>query len=244
MSPAHMRWGYITRMRTSAFTLLVVTLFALTACASGTTSATVAAPAPVATSSTTSAPRTVQPGAPGSDTRVLTPRQADSLTLPKHTAADVAFMTGMISHHRQALVMTALVADRTPSRDIRLLALRIELSQTDEINLMKSWLRDRGEPVPGEGEHAGHDMHEGHLMPGMLTPAQIATLQAARGTEFDKRFLEFMIQHHEGAITMVAELFSSPGGGQGSEIYGFASDVDSDQQMEIARMRRLLAERP
>ncbi len=187
---------------------------------------------------------TVQPGAPGAPTRVLSAGQADSLAKPKHTAADIAFMTGMIAHHQQALVMTALVTDRTTSRDLRLLALRIELSQTDEINLMKSWLRSRGEPVPGEGEHAGHDMHAGHLMPGMLTPEQIATLQAARGNEFDKRFLEFMIQHHEGAITMVAELFSSPGGGQGSEIYGFAADVDSDQQMEIARMRRLLAERP
>ena len=81
-------------------------------------------------------------------------------------------------------------------------------------------------------------------MPGMLTPDQIVTLQAARGTEFEQRFLAFMIQHHEGAIMMVAELFSSPGGGQESEIYGFAADVDSDQQMEIARMRRLLAERP
>lgn len=227
------------RLLTPAFT--TVTVAALTACAMApaTTPAVSAAPtAPV------TAARTVQPGAPGSPTRVLSARQADTLTMPKHTAADVAFMTGMIAHHQQALVMTALVTDRTTSRDLRLLALRIELSQTDEINLMKSWLRTRGEPVPGEGEHAGHDMHAGHLMPGMLTPEQLATLQAARGTEFDKRFLEFMIQHHEGAITMVAELFSSPGGGQGSEIYGFAADVDSDQQMEIARMRRLLAERP
>jgi uncharacterized protein (DUF305 family) len=224
------------RLHPSAFS--AVALAALSACASAPAFAPTVAPTPV------TAARTVQPGAPGSASRVLTERQADSLVAPRHTAADVAFMTGMIAHHQQALVMTALVADRTTARDIRLLALRIELSQTDEINLMKSWLRARGEPVPGEGEHAGHDMHEGHLMPGMLTPEQIATLQAARGVEFEKRFLEFMIQHHEGAITMVAELFSSPGGGQGSEIYGFAADVDSDQQMEIARMRRLLAERP
>ncbi len=223
-------------MRLHTFAFAAVALAAPTACA--TAPAVAPAPAPSA------AARTVQPGAPGTASRVLTERQTDSLVAPKHTAADVSFMTGMIAHHQQALVMTALVADRTTARDIRLLALRIELSQSDEINLMKSWLRARGEPVPGEGEHAGHNMHEGHLMPGMLTPEQIATLQAARGTEFEKRFLEFMIQHHEGAITMVAELFSSPGGGQGSEIYGFAADVDSDQQMEIARMRRLLAERP
>jgi len=224
------------RIHTSSFA--VIALGALAACA--TAPVVTPAPEPVAVAT---AP-TVQPGAPGTPSRVLTERQTASLVTPKHTAADVAFMTGMIAHHQQALVMTALVADRTTARDIRLLALRIELSQSDEINLMKSWLRARAEPVPGEGEHAGHDMHEGHLMPGMLTPEQIATLQAARGIEFDKRFLEYMIQHHEGAITMVAELFSSPGGGQGSEIYGFAADVDSDQQMEIARMRRLLAERP
>jgi uncharacterized protein (DUF305 family) len=223
-------------MRLHTFAFAAVALAAPTACAT--------APAVAPTPAPSAAARTVQPGAPGTASRVLTERQTDSLVAPKHTAADVSFMTGMIAHHQQALVMTALVADRTTARDIRLLALRIELSQSDEINLMKSWLRARGEPVPGEGEHAGHNMHEGHLMPGMLTPEQIATLQAARGTEFEKRFLEFMIQHHEGAITMVAELFSSPGGGQGSEIYGFAADVDSDQQMEIARMRRLLAERP
>lgn len=228
------------RMRHIASSLTAVTLFALAACATAPAVAPAGAPASVAAP----AERTVQPGAPGTPTRVLTPRQADTLTMPKHTAADVAFMTGMIAHHQQALVMTALVADRTTSREIRLLALRIELSQTDEINLMKSWLRARREPVPGEGEHAGHDMHAGHLMPGMLTPQQVATLQAARANEFDKRFLEFMIQHHEGAITMVAELFSSAGGGQGSEIYGFAADVDADQQMEISRMRRLLGERP
>lgn len=228
------------RMRRLSSVLPPLALTALTAC----TSAPAVAPAPAPAPPSAITARTVQPGAPGTASRVLTATQPDSLLPPKHTAADVAFMTGMIAHHQQALVMTALVADRTTARDIRLLALRIELSQSDEINLMKSWLRARGEPVPGEGEHAGHDMHEGHLMPGMLTPEQLATLQSARGPEFDRRFLEYMIQHHEGAITMVAELFSSPGGGQGSEIYGFAADVDADQQMEIARMRRLLADRP
>lgn len=163
---------------------------------------------------------------------------------PMHTAADVAFMTGMIAHHQQALVMVEMVADRTTSRDIRLLALRIELSQTDEINLMKSWLRARRQPVPGEGEHAGHEMGAGHLMPGMLTDDELARLRAARGADFDKLFLQMMIKHHEGAITMVADLFASEGGGQEPEMYAFASEVDGDQQMEITRMRRLLAERP
>jgi uncharacterized protein (DUF305 family) len=189
---------------------------------------------------------TVQPGLPGQAGRVLTPSQADALPTPPHTPADVAFMSGMIAHHEQALVMTDLVDARTEARDIKLLALRIALSQTDEITLMKTWLRQRNEPVPGEGEHAGHDMmdHGDHgLMPGMLTTDELSRLRGANGAAFDKLFLEFMIKHHEGAVIMVADLFASQGGGQQSEIYSFASDVEADQQMEIARMRRMLADR-
>jgi uncharacterized protein (DUF305 family) len=154
-------------------------------------------------------------------------------------------MSGMIAHHEQALVMTDMVESRTTARDIQLLALRIALSQTDEITLMKTWLRQRDEPVPGEGEHAGHEMDHGDhgLMPGMLTKDELAQLRAASGVAFEKLFLEFMIKHHEGAVFMVAELFGSQGGGQQSEIYSFASDVEADQQMEIARMRRMLADR-
>jgi len=181
---------------------------------------------------------TVQAGAPGAETRPLTAAQADRLPRPPHTAADVAFMQGMIPHHQQALEMTALVADRTQNRDVRLVALRIALSQQDEINLMKSWLRQRNEPVPGEGEHGAHVGHG--LMPGMLTAEELATLAAARGAEFDRHFLIFMIKHHEGAVRMVTELFASPGGGQQTEVFQFASDVEVDQQMEIGRMRQLL----
>ena len=200
--------------------------------------------------------RPMQPRAPESPARSVataspaspaSPASTSAPTRPARSQADVDFMTAMIAHHQQAVVMVAMIADRTSSQNIRLLGLRIELSQIDEITLMKNWLRARGEPVPGEGEHADHEMpsqHDGHLMPGMLTPAQINALRAARGTEFDRRFLQFMIQHHEGAISMVAALFSSADGGQQAEIYGFASDVDADQQMEIARMRRLLAELP
>lgn len=205
------------------------------------------APAPaVATGTPAAAAVTVQPGLPGQTGRVLTPTQADALPTPPHTPADVAFMSGMIAHHEQALVMTDMVDARTESRDIKLLALRIALSQTDEITLMKTWLRQRNEPVPGEGEHAGHAMmdHGDHgLMPGMLTKDELTQLRGANGAAFDKLFLEFMIKHHEGAVTMVAELFGSHGGGQQSEIYSFASDVEADQQMEIARMRRMLADR-
>lgn len=140
--------------------------------------------------------------------------------------------------------MTALVAERTEARDVRLVAQRIALSQSDEITLMKTWLRQRGEPVPGEGAHAGHEMHAGHLMPGMLNAAELDTLRNSRGVEFEKHFLRYTIKHHEGAVAMVAQLFRSQGGGQQSEIYAFAADVDADQQMEIERMLRLLAARP
>lgn len=189
-------------------------------------------------------PVTVQPGAPGEAGRVLSVPEAAALPQPAHSAADVAFMTGMIAHHEQALEMTAFVTARTESRDIRLLAQRIELSQQDEITLMKTWLRQRGEPVPGEGDHADHEMHDGHLMPGMLTADEMRALAAATADAFDRLFLELMIKHHEGAVFMVAELFGSPGGGQQSEIYQFAADVDADQQMEISRMRRMLETRP
>ena len=186
----------------------------------------------------TAAPVTAQPGAPGSPTRVLTGAEATQLPKPPYTAADVAFMQGMIPHHRQALAMTALVTERTEHREVRLVALRIALSQQDEINLMMGWLRRRSEPVPGEGEHGAHVGHG--LMPGMLTTEELAALAAARGPEFDRRFLTFMIKHHEGAVRMVAALFASQGGGQQTEVFQFASDVDADQQMEISRARKLL----
>lgn len=184
---------------------------------------------------------TVQPGAPGDAGRVLSGAEMSALPRPAYSIADVAFMQGMIPHHQQALEMTALVTDRTTDRAVRLVALRIELSQQDEINLMRGWLRQRNEDVPGEGEHGEHLMHA--MMPGMLTPAEMETLRAARGAEFDRLFLTFMIKHHEGAVRMVTELFATNGGGQQSEIYQFASDVEADQQAEIKRMQQLLASR-
>lgn len=203
-------------------------------------SACASSAAPVATESAP-VPVTIQPGAPGTAGRTLSAAEQAALPRPAHTAADASFMQGMIPHHQQALEMTALVAERTESRDIRLLALRIELSQQDEINLMKGWLRQRNEPVPGEGEHGAHVGHG--LMPGMLTPDEMTQLRAARGAEFDRLFLQYMIRHHEGALTMVAQLFGSTGGGQQTEIYQFAADVDADQSMEIARMKKLLEAR-
>ena len=158
----------------------------------------------------------------------------------QHTAADVRFMQGMIGHHAQAVEMTALVASRTTSDAMRSLARRIEVSQADEITMMQRWLEARGQERPGP--HA-HHAAGATLMPGMLTPAEMDRLAAATGAAFDRLFLEGMIKHHEGALVMVKELFATPGAGQESEIFAFASDVDADQRMEIDRMRGMLKER-
>jgi uncharacterized protein (DUF305 family) len=156
-----------------------------------------------------------------------------------HTAADARFMAGMISHHAQAVEMTDLVISRTASDAMRKLAQRIQVSQTDEIKMMEHWLSMRGEEVPSA--HAHHAM-AGTLMPGMLTAEEMSRLSAATGREFDRLFLEGMIKHHEGALVMVKDLFATPGAGQESDVFAFASDVDADQRMEIERMRSMLKE--
>lgn len=185
------------------------------------------------------APEIVQPGPPGESSRVIAADSAADLSRVQFTAADVRFMQGMIGHHAQAIEMTTLLATRTASADMRKLAQRIEISQADEISMMQEWLRSRGQEGPGE--HA-HHAPGATLMPGMLTPEEMARLASASGTEFDRLFLEFMIKHHAGALTMVKELFSTPGAGQESEIFAFASDVDADQRMEIDRMGAMLKE--
>jgi uncharacterized protein (DUF305 family) len=183
-------------------------------------------------------PALVQPGAPGQPTRAIAPEQAIDQSRVQFTPADVRFMQGMIGHHAQAIEMVALVSPRTRNEDLKQLALRIELSQADEIAMMQQWLEARGQARPDP--HA-HHAHGAVLMPGMLTPEQMARLAAATGAAFDRLFLEGMIAHHQGAVTMVQELFQTPGAGQDAEIYAFASDVDADQRMEIDRMRRMLA---
>jgi len=182
---------------------------------------------------TRSGPPAAQPGASSPAARSA-PQPAPS---PTFTDADVRFMQGMIGHHAQALEMTELLKTRTARDDMKLLALRIEVSQRDEIKLMQQWLRDRGQSVPDEHAHHAHDAK---LMPGMLTAEEMARLAAAKGPEFDRLFLEGMIKHHEGALVMVRELMSQPGAAQNSEIFAFASDVESDQSMEINRMRAML----
>ena len=174
--------------------------------------------------------------APPPDGEVFTAEQATDLSRVKYTPADVRFMQGMIGHHQQALEMTELLKTRTASEDMRKLAHRIELSQSDEIKMMQEWLTRRGQTLPDP--HAHH--RGGALMPGMLTADEMARLGAAKGAEFDRLFLEYMIKHHAGALVMVEELLAQPGGGQESEINAFASDVDADQRMEIDRMRAML----
>jgi uncharacterized protein (DUF305 family) len=182
-------------------------------------------------------PQIVQPGAPGESSQVISAMKAVDLSKVRHTEADVKFMQGMIGHHSQAVEMVELLKTRTAREDMKLLGLRIELSQEDEIKMMQRWLQVRGEDVPGP--HAMH-MHGATLMPGMLTEAEMAQLAAATGAEFDRLFLEGMIKHHGGALTMVEELFAAPGAGQEVEIFSFASDVDADQRMEIDRMGAML----
>jgi len=185
-------------------------------------------------------PRIVQPGAPGQASRTFSPEELASVEGVSYTEADVRFMQGMIPHHAQALEMTALVRQYATTNAVQQMALRMEISQRDEIALMESWLRDHDEPVemPGMGGMGG--MHGGHMMPGMLSPEQMEELRNARGVEFDRLFLLYMIQHHQGAIDMVYDLFMTSGAAQESTIFRFAEDVDADQAMEIARMQGVL----
>lgn len=200
--------------------------------------------------------RIVRPGAPGQPGEVDEGPRGDRSDEPVYSEADVTFMQEMILHHAQALQMTALVPDRTETEAIRRMADRMERSQGDEIDQMIQWLERRGEETPGHLDHMLHDIEplktEGHLhhghdhgdMHGMLSNEQMEELAAASGSEFDRLFLEFMIFHHEGAIYMVHELMSSPAGGQETEAFAFASHVESDQRIEIQRMRQMLDTMP
>jgi uncharacterized protein (DUF305 family) len=179
--------------------------------------------------------RTVQPGAPGEQPDVLTDEEAADVDAPEATAADTTFMQDMVVHHRQALDMAALVEDRTDREDLHVLAERITLSQEAEIELLTGWLTDRGEDVPAEGED-----HEHHgSMPGMATADQLDALEAARDADFDRTFLELMIAHNQGAVTMVQDLYEA-GGGLETEADRVARSIDSDQTIEIGRMQDLL----
>ena len=190
------------------------------------------------------APVVVQPGAPGKPTKTLP--SSTTAKLPPHSPADVQFMQHMIIHHAQAVEMTALIDSRTQNQELRALGLRISRSQSDEIDFMKRWLTLRGEPVSPPMQHThGSDMSSHQmLMPGMLTAKQMDALKKAKDKEFDELFLAGMIQHHNGALIMVKDLFDTAGAGQDAEVFNFVTDVDSGQRAEITIMQNMLGENP
>jgi uncharacterized protein (DUF305 family) len=190
-------------------------------------------------------PVVVQPGAPGKLSTTLPP--STRATLPPRSQADVEFMQGMIVHHAQAVEMTALIASHTENKDLRSLGAKISSSQSDEIRFMQRWLAARGESVsaampgmPGM-QMPGQAMA---LMPGMLTPEQMEALRKAKGDEFNRLFLTGMIQHHNGALIMVKDLFNTAGAGQDADIFNFATDADNTQRAEIRIMQSMLEKKP
>ena len=189
-------------------------------------------------------PVVVQPGAPGKPTRTLP--SSTRATLPPTSPADVQFMQHMIVHHAQAVEMSALISSHTTNNEIRTLGARISASQSDEMRFMNRWLEARGHPTPMQTIHAAHGHvidgldRSDHEMPGMLTAKQMEELRKVKGKEFDRLFLSGMIQHHNGALVMVKELFDTAGAGQDAELFNFASEVDSGQRAEIRVMEKML----
>ena len=181
----------------------------------------------------------INPGAPGQDSREMDADEASKLAGTRYTEADVRFMQDMIPHHHQALVMSRLVPERTNRNELIEVAERIETSQADEIEFMKGWLAARGEDVPDPAAHAAMQMS--HEMAGMASPEQMAALEAADGAEFDKLFLTLMIEHHEGALTMVEDLLDAPGAAYEPVLFEFTTDITNDQEAEIERMDAMLA---
>ncbi|WP_420469573.1 DUF305 domain-containing protein [Brevundimonas sp. FT23042] len=205
------------------------------------------------------APPIFQPGAPGQPSRIITADQALALARTSYTAEDVQFMQHMIVHHAQAVEMVGLLETQGENSRVKLLGRRIALSQEAEMELMRSWLIARDQSTEMQMDHSGHGMdhgsmdhsaHAGHamapsetpLMPGMLSPAQMARLAAARGNEFDRLFLTGMIQHHQGAIDMVGELLEHPDAGRDTLLSDFTNSVVADQSTEILRMQSLLSD--
>jgi uncharacterized protein (DUF305 family) len=188
----------------------------------------------------------IQPGAPGKPDKVLTEATTAGTGQQGPTEADVKFMQGMIMHHNQAVEMVALMAGRTKNAKLLEFGQRISISQTDEMKFMKRWLTYRDKPVMDMGDMAGMaHMDMSHmdmpLMPGMLTPQQMEALRKASGPKFDQLFLTGMIQHHTGALTMLDDLFATPGAAQDMQLFDFTADIGVTQQGEIDAMRNMLA---
>jgi uncharacterized protein (DUF305 family) len=202
-------------------------LFAVAACASG------------SRAQQTSTPATIAPATPAQSTNTSVDAQH------AYTAADIRFMSGMISHHAQALVMAGWASSHGASPSVQTLASRIINAQQDEIAGMQRWLRDRHQPVPEANPHGMtmnmNGMTHEMLMPGMLTESQLKQLDDSRDKEFDRLFLTFMIQHHTGAVTMVKGLFDTNGAAQDVTVFKMASDISADQSTEIERMQKMLA---
>lgn len=199
-------------------------------------------PSPIATDQPANAPPAGAENQPSvAELEALYRARADSALMNVHPG-DVAFMSGMIGHHAQALIMSGLAPDNGAGPQVRTLAARIINAQKDEIAVMQTWLRDRDQPVPEVDagghmtSHDGHDMH----MPGMLSPEQLQELRDATGENFDRLFLTYMIQHHNGAVTMVHELFATDGAAQDDLAFKLASDIQVDQITEVARMQSML----
>ena len=172
------------------------------------------------------------------------PKARPDLVRGPYNEADVAFMQGMIPHHAQAVLMAKMAKTHGAREDVRILCERILVAQSDEITLMRNWLRDRGQFVPAaDATHHKHTMNgvaHDMLMPGMLTPEEMVALDKARGPEWDRLFLAGMIKHHEGALSMVDDLFESYGALQDDDMFKFASDVYADQTTEIDFMQKML----
>ena len=180
-----------------------------------------------------------------SDLAAMAKAKSDSVNRP-YTKADIDFMRGMIAHHAQALLMAGWARSHGASPSVQTLCDRVTNAQKDEINIMQNWLRDRGQPVPeakpGPMRMTMDGMEHKMLMPGMLTEEQLKELDAARGPEFDTLFLRFMIQHHQGAVSMVDDLRSRDGAAQDELVFKLSTDIHVDQTTEIARMRRMLTQ--
>src|ERR1700733_3417591 len=182
----------------------------------------------------------IQPGAPGKPDKILTPATTAGTGQQVPTDADVKFMQGMIMHHNQAVEMVALMPGRTKNPKLVALGQRISISQSDEMKFMKRWLTYRGKPLTEMGDMPGMEHMAMPLMPGMLTPKQMAALRKASGAKFDQLFLTGMIQHHGGALTMVKDLFDTPSAAQDMQLFDFTADIGVTQQGEIDPMRNML----